>query len=251
MASSSRTSRGVLLGSSSLATSSELLLILVQIGVADFEKAGQAGCRPFRHRAASSRMCRRRCGSRRWSGAARSVLSQQEIVVECGNDGGVGLRKFGLERAHRCASAKARGTSCSKKRMIPGSCSIAICVKMRGGFCRFVRASREQARHLLLARDQRTQAIVGGSKLALHQREGGVGAGLEYVIGVFCPWADGVQGEAARADLVEDHLPVAARGLIEGGGGNRGDALLKFVSARRSRHRCCLRAKSSSFASYW
>ncbi len=43
------------------------------------------------------------------------------------------------------ASAKACGTSCWKKLMMSGSCSMAISVKMRGGFFRFARAAASSA----------------------------------------------------------------------------------------------------------
>ncbi len=64
----------------------------------------------------------------------------------------------------------------------------------------------EQGRHLLFARDQRTQTIVGGREFALHQREGSVGAGAGVVVGILRPGANGLEGQQPRVDLAQHHF---------------------------------------------
>ena len=112
-----------------------------------------------------------------------------------------------------------------------GNCSMAISVKMRGGFFRFTRAVGEQRGHLLFARDERAQPIVRRSEFALHQRERAIRAGARVVVGILLPRANRFERQQLRANVAEHNLAVAARNKVGRRviGMNRLDALLKAL----------------------
>ncbi len=129
---------GIFAGLKLLGDLLEVLLILVQVGPADFKQLVE---RDVDHFVVLEFLCE-------VIGADAEVaveLGQQvglepvEIGLERGDDGGVGLGEFCFEGGS-LASAKAAGTSCWKKLMMPGNCSMAISVEMRGGFLRLARA---------------------------------------------------------------------------------------------------------------
>ena len=75
----------------------------------------------------------------------------------------------------------------------------------------------EQCRHLLFARDQRAQTLIGRCEFALHQRERSIRAGTGVIIRVLLPRSNRFQRQQLRANGCQYHLAVGPLNKIRCG----------------------------------
>ena len=153
--------------------------------------------------------------------------------------------------AGSCASAKAAGTSCWKKLMMPGSCSMAISVKMRGGFWRLACASA-RTRGICFSRAIRERRrSSAGANLRSMRVKAAFGAGAGVVVGVLGPGADRLEREQVRADV--RRAPSGDRRASSDRARLAGIAEMRFSKSFRAATSASMlaREKSSSLLSYW